>query len=338
MNGRSIGLGLAGWPLGQLIRAAGTGLPLGRCVLGFDIGGTKVHAVLVGSDGSVAGELVRSTRAATNGQLLDQVADMHREIVAATGVNSTDVVAAGIGLPGIVDPVTGVVGLSPNAPGAAGTGLAAEFAKALGIPVDIDNDVNLAAAAERWRGAAADLSDFVLLNIGTGIGAGLVLGGEIYRGRHGGAGEIAHLPLDGDGYAGLRQDASFEQVAAPAGLVARSTRLVVSGPDGARAPDNARQVVESAVRGDPVATRALAEHLGLLSAALAIITALIDPAVVVLGGGFGRNPHVVETLRAAVADSDLPLEITASALGNRGGALGAALLAHAVVLDRPSAC
>ena len=110
--------------------------------------------------------------------------------MAAAGLPDAVIDGAVVGVPGVVEAQTGHVHLADNVPGMEGRAFGAELEERLGVPVRIDNDINLAALGEQWRGVARGVDDFAFLSIGTGLGAGLVLHGELLRGRHGAAGEL----------------------------------------------------------------------------------------------------------------------------------------------------
>jgi len=336
----STGIGLAGFSLARLVDVVDAPPPV--TVLGFDVGGTSVRGALAGPAGEIRAETAEPTRGATSDALLDQLAALAVRLADEAGTSCATVDGVGLGVPGIVDPAGGAVGLSPNVPGVEGTDLHRRLSEVLGVPVEVDNDVNLAAAGEFWCGAARGEADFVLLNVGTGIGAGLVLGGELYRGRHGGAGELAHLPLDHTGYAELAQVAAYERSVSPSGLMRRWAELAASAaPTGsaARAVSAAsatarttadvagpEALLDVAEQGDPVASQALDEEVRLLATGLAAVNALLDPGLVVVGGGLGANPVLVARVGSALSAAGLPLSVVPSALRGRGGLAGALLL------------
>src|SRR5207248_9043613 len=127
-----------------------------------------------------------------------------------------------VGVPGVVDPLRGAVSLATNVPGIEGHRFADELRGLLGVPVRVENDINLAALGERWRGIARGVDDFLFLSIGTGLGAGLVLRGELHRGHHGAAGELDYVS------AGLDEDID------PSGVAVASLAERAATRDGRR--------------------------------------------------------------------------------------------------------
>lgn len=325
---RHTGLGRHGLALPRLLAGVQPPRVDGRhpteTVLALDIGGTLVRAALADLAGTVIAERRERTESARTSDLLDQLARMCTDLRTEAAHPPRVAVA---GCPAVLDPTTGAAQLSPNVPAIEGGDMLARLEDALGLPVDMENDVNLAAAGERWLGAARGTEDFVLLNIGTGVGAGLVLAGEVYRGR-GGTGEVAHLPFGRGGLVPLRTRAAFEDAVSPAGLVARWQERAGTGGDDSRA------VVRAAIAGDLAAVAALDEEATLLAYGVASLVSVLDPPLIVLAGGLGADPHLVSLLRARLADSVRPVPLVPTELDGRAGLLGAILLgtgvAHAI--------
>ena len=180
----------------------------GGLLLGIDIGGTKTQIALGRADGSLLGEA--QLEAWTSGSYerdLERVAESARGVLEAASVSASALDAVGVSAPGPLDPVTGVIRDAPNLPGWHEVPIRARLERAFGRPVRLENDANAAALAE-WRfGAGRGSRAFAFLTMSTGVGAGLVLDGRLYRGARFGAGEIGHIPVVPDGRAcacGLR--------------------------------------------------------------------------------------------------------------------------------------
>jgi predicted NBD/HSP70 family sugar kinase len=158
-----------------------------------------------------------------------------------------------------------------------------ELADRLGLPVTIDNDINLAALGERWLGIARGVDDFVFLSLGTGLGAGIVLRGEIHRGRNGAAGELDLVAagLDGD----------FDPCAAA--VAAMAERLAAGAETTLVPPYDARAVFTAARAGDAVALRVVAEEARRIALHITPIVAVTDVGLVVIGGGIGANADLI---------------------------------------------
>ncbi|ACZ85452.1 ROK family protein [Streptosporangium roseum] len=161
-------------------------------VVGVDIGGTKTSAGLVDSSGTLLAVRTLPTPAAQGpAAVLDTAAGLVGEVASGAG----EVTAVGVGSAGVVDPRRGVIVSATDAiTGWAGTDLRGEVSRRLGLPVAVDNDVHAHALGEQWRGAAAGYADVLLVAVGTGIGASVVLGGRVLRGAHSVAGHAGHVP------------------------------------------------------------------------------------------------------------------------------------------------
>ena len=181
--------------------------------------------------------------------------------------------------------------------------------------------MNLAALGEQWRGLGKDVANFAYLHVGTGVGAGLVLNGELFRGHAGAAGEVGYLPI---GTEDPRNDVSrrlgaLDAAAGARGVVAAARALGMSGPL------SAKRVFAAARRGDPVAQRVVELEASRIALAIAAIVPVIDPELVVLGGGIGSNGDLllerVETELAAISPFRPRIEV--SVLGDEAGLHGA---------------
>jgi glucokinase len=292
--------------------------------VGVDVGGTKVAAVLVDD----AGEIIRRARAETESTAYPAMVD---GIVAAVTEVSHGAApgAVGLAIAGNVAADGSHVLFSPHLP-LAGEPLAADLGAALGLPIVIDNDANAAAWAEHERGAGRGATEMLFVALGTGLGAGLVLRNELYRGHQGFAGEAGHLTVVIDGRAcpcGAR--GCWERYASGTALVAhyleRGGDPEVGGPG----------ITAAAAKGDPVAMGALTDVGEWLGRGLASLVAILDPEVIVVGGGVSESGDMLldparRQLAASVTGADrrpLP-KVLAAELGNEAGVVGAAMLAH----------
>ena len=198
---------------------------------------------------------------------MEAIERLHSSLLEASGLDPDRVDGVVVGVPGVVEEGTGLLRLAENVAGLEGRAFASELQSALGLPVTLENDVNLAALGEQWQGVARGVDDFVFLSIGTGMGAGVVLGGELHRGRHGAAGEIDFALIAFDGV-----DPSAPQVTALAG--------------GAADP---RAVFGAAREGDEAAQAVVAEVARRIALHIAPFAAVADVELVILGGGIGAN-------------------------------------------------
>lgn len=311
------GLEAAGWvdPAGRFTRRAGA-------LFASDVGGTKVQSVLTDLNGTVLGELRAETPLGGGGALLDLVAAHCDRLVADTGMI---VRAAGIGLPGAIHPRTGHLDRAPNLVGLEGHDMRILFAERLGLPVAVENDVNLAALGESWLGHGAALKDtsagLIFLSLGTGIGMGLAWGDRLSRGASGAAGEIAALPIGAN-----PRDPRTHRCGALESVVSGAALLADYQARGGCHTGKSLRDISRNHQDDHVYEQVI-EGLG-ENAALAILAveAILNPAMVVLGGGIGSQPvlleHIVNNL-AAMMPMGMPIpDCRSSLLGNRAGVLG----------------
>src|SRR3954463_13143050 len=168
-------------------------------VLGFDVGARFLRGALCDLDGDVrARQDVELTGASAEASLA-AIAGLREALPAGAGLEGHRVDGVVVGVPGVVEEASDRLRLAANVPGLEGMAFRAELEQALGLAVRVENDVNLAALGEQWRGVARGVEDFAFLSIGTGLGAGLVLHGELHRGRHGAAGEVDYVSAGGAG-------------------------------------------------------------------------------------------------------------------------------------------
>ena len=308
-------------------------------VVGVDLGGTKVAAAAL-SDGALAESVVWSTDLSGGEALVDQL------VALVSDVRPADLAGVGIGVPSIVEFRTGRVVSSVNIP-LADVPLRHVLSDRLGVPVFVDNDATVAALAEAFDAQLRPVArNLVMLTVGTGVGGGLVLGGRIYRGSTGGAGELGHtiVGLDSEGEVALDahfpQPGSLESLAAGHALDRLAEEAAESDPDSAlgRLKSSGDDVlgadaVAAANEGDPVALRTVkmwAQRVG-IGVANAINT--FDPDEVVIGGGAALAGELllepaIEVARAyAVPGLGERTKIRLARHGAYAGVLGAAMLA-----------
>lgn len=304
-------------------------------LFGADLGGTKLRAALADASGTIIAELVEPTVRGSGEQIVAQVAAALASLAARAGVAAGSVRAAGLGLPLAVDPRTGQSWSFHNVPGLGGIGAAAAFRDALGVPVALDNDGNCAALGEGRAGAAIGIADFAVLVIGTGIGSGIVAGGRLLRGAHGGAGEIAFLPLGSDPWdARNRSRGAYETSVAGPAIRARLEAALGAGGIGAEATPltsgaGLADIARATTGGDALAGRLLDEEARYVALGIAAIAAILDPEVVVLSGGVGAIGLLAEPVRAHVALLvPRPPRVVSGLLGDRAPLVGALDLAR----------
>ena len=306
-------------------------------VIGVDAGGTKVLAGVVDER---LGVLHRSRRL-WHGTDLAGVLDTMVEAVEEVRGAVPDVEAIGFGIPALIDP-DGISRFSTHLH-LEGVAIQSLLEERFDLPLYVDNDGNLAALAEQRAGAAEGLDDVVMLTLGTGIGAGLVLGGRLYRGSRNLGAELGHVVVNMDGppcqgncpnRGCLEVYASGQAIGrAGAHAAARDPQSGLGKQLASGHPITGEMVTELALEGDPIAQSALAGVGKRLGVGLASIANVFNPAAIVVGGGAARSGEILlEPARAEVAERALPpirenLLIVHAALGEDAGLVGAGILA-----------
>lgn len=309
--------------------------------IGIDVGGTKIAGGVVDERGAVLREARVDSPASDVAAITASIADL----VADLRESHPGVAAVGVGAAGYVDRTRSVVLFAPNLAWRE-EDLRAEVEALVSLPVVVENDANAAAWGEFAFGAGEDVDDLLLLTVGTGVGGGLVLDGQVYRGAFGVAAEVGHMRVVPDGHlCGCGKRGCWEQYASGSALV-RSVRTAVEAHAPRAMPllERAGGVVdrvtgplitEAAGDGDEFATAALATLGRWLGEGVASLVDILDPAVTVVGGGVSAaGPLLLEPMRAAFLEQLTgrghrpEMEIRTAELGNRAGLIGAADLAR----------
>lgn len=312
---------------------------------GIDLGGTKIEAIVVDGRHQVLGASRHPTPAAGGPRAVTAaLAEAMTAACAQAGVDPSALSAVGVGSPGVVDEETGAVASARNLPDWSGSfALGPTLSQALGPPVFVGNDVQLATEAEFQLGAGRPYKSLLGVFWGTGVGGGLILGGKPWLGR-GGAGEIGHTVVKLDGArcpCGRR--GCLEAYAGRAAMEAKARRQLEKGRHTQLfklMEERGRTKLTSAVwakaleRGDKLATELIDEAVKALGAGIASAVNLLDVEAVVIGGGLGvrfGEPMVTrirDAMQPHLFNDTRPPEVMLAALGDLGGALGAALLAR----------
>jgi len=290
--------------------------------IGVDVGGTKVLGVVVDQ----AGEVVASQRVPTpsgGDAVVDAMVDVIEQLRAA----HPDVTAIGAGVPGLVNR-DGVLRFAPNLPGVVELPVGARVADATGLPVRVDNDNTCALWGEHLQGAARDARDVVLIGLGTGIGGGLLLDGALARGANGFAGEIGHMVVARGGIPCVcGRKGCWERYASGTAL----GRLAREAGIGERGED----VTAAALAGDAAALAVFDDFADWFAVGLVNLVHMLDVSRCVIAGGLVEAGEVLlDAVRRAFAgrlvapEHRPPVEIVGASLGERAGAIGAALLAR----------
>lgn len=292
-------------------------------VLGIDLGGTKLHIALADLHGEIVAESIEPTSCDGGAAVVAQIERMKDVLLQQASVPAQRLRGGVMGSPGMVDPASGSIVIAPNIPGLDSLDVRAALREQLGIDIAIENDVNLAAIGEHWRGNSRKARSFAFIAIGTGIGMGIFSDGYLVRGARGAAGEIAYLPLGGDPYdaRGLRYG-TLETAIGSVGIIERYVGL--GGSPGSTVRDVFDRLdIEEAAR------VTIDEVSRILTTAILAVHSILDSEIIILGGSIGARPElklrIDEHLGRCMRE---PVRIELSALGNRAtliGAIGSAL-------------
>jgi len=293
-------------------------------VLGLDIGARFLRGAICDLQGEVRAREDFELRGTDAEGLLEAITTLRRTLVEATGLSDDLLDGAVVGVPGVIDVDTSTLRLTHFNP-LEGHPLGAEIEARLGLPVTLENDINLAALGEQWRGVAQGVDNFVFLSVGTGLGAGLVLGGELHRGRNGAAGELDWVSAGYDRDIDPSADAVSALAAQLAGELGAATMLAP--------PYDPRAIFEAARAGDDVARAVVDEVARRIALHVVPVAAVADVALVVLGGGLGANGDLLlDRVRSRLAEwLPYPPRVEVSSLG------GAAVLTGAIAVGLRSA-
>jgi predicted NBD/HSP70 family sugar kinase len=287
-------------------------------VLGVDLGARFLRGALSDLTGTLRARQDVELAGADADTALDAIADLRDTLVRAAGLSADLVDEVVVGIPGVVEPQTGLARLATNIPRLDGRRYGAELEERLGVRVTLENDVNLAALGERRQGVARGVDDFMFLSVGTGLGAGLVLRGELQRGRHGAAGELDYVAV------GLGED--IDPCAAALSALAEAT---MPAP-----PYDARSVFAAARAGDGPAREVVREEARRIALHIAPIAAVADVELVVLGGGIGTNSELLGDVRPLLAEwLPYPPRVEISSLGENAVLMGAVAIGLHTALD-----
>src|SRR5215208_1098525 len=224
--------------------------PTAGYVVGIDIGRAWIRVAAADLAGSIVARRDERNRARSASALVKTVVVVAHDVVAEAGLTWKRVAHTVVGGPGVFDPDSDRLRHAPNVPGWSRPGVMSSLREALPLTVTLDNDANLAAVGERTYGSGRDARTFVYVSVGTGIGMGVILDGELYRGAHGAAGEVGYLPLGGDDAAAgrdQRRRGILEEAASADAVVRTAKRLGVAGAT------SAKRVFAAALAGDELA-------------------------------------------------------------------------------------
>jgi predicted NBD/HSP70 family sugar kinase len=324
----TVSLALANVERSGLVREAGqrTGVP-GRSavlyevrpeagyVLGLDIGRQYLRGAVADLTGDVRARSALRTRASSASGRLAELIGLADELCAGAGIQRSAITQTVIGSPGVYDPRRNTITLAGELAGWGKPAVLAELREAFGAQLVVENDVDAATLAERehGHGHGRDASTFAFVHVGTGIGMGLVIGGNLHRGVHGVAGEIAYMPISA-GQGSDPQDARRRGTLEAAGSAAAVVRAARRA--GMRGSVSARRVFAAAAAGDERAAAVVDDEAELVARAICAIVTVVDPELVVLGGGIGQAPGFAGAVAAQLRSlAPVMPDVRVSALG-----------------------
>lgn len=319
-----------------------------KVLVGVDLGGTSLLSVVTSTKGKILGTKKRKTHAEEGASaVLERMAETVEDAAANAGVRMKDVRAIGVGVPGPLNPVTGVIYHAPNlGPTWNNIPVAKYLSERLGCPTYIGNDVNVGAVGEHALGAGRGYKDLVAIFVGTGIGGGVILKNKLYRGARYSAGEVGHMTLLADGpMCGCGKRGCAEAIASRTAIEHEIRIGIAAGRESvvpAIMAEMGRETMSSSVlaaaleQDDALTQEVLAKaeyYMGLL---VASVVNLVDPEAVVLGGGVVERlgETYVEPVREVAEqyylnqqDKD-QVHVVGTVLGGNAGVLGAAMMAN----------
>ena len=318
---------------------------MGTNVIGVDMGGTKILSAVIDVKGNILGTAKVPTKAGRGAsEVIDRIADCVRKAIDESGVAAESIQAIGIGAPGPLDPATGVVIFAPNL-GWRDVPLKAELEARLGFPTFVDNDVNVGTLGEHVFGAGRGVQNVVGIFVGTGIGGGIILQGELFHGASKTAGEIGHIIVKAGGpRCGCGTRGCLEAMASRTAMAKQFRRAirkkrqksVLSELTGGDLGAIRSGVLAKAVAmNDKLTLKVLKRVTKYLGIGIGSIVNFLNPEMIVLGGGVveALDGTFLDNIRAAAEKYALPntldgVKIVQAELGDNSGILGAAALAR----------
>lgn len=294
----------------------------GHSVIGVDLGGTKMFGALANIGGEILHELIINGHGTSGDESYAMLVEVIHKLMDAPRKRGQKIRGIAVGAPGITRSHAGIVEWAPSL-NWRDYPLKQKLEKQFRLPCFVDNDVNLAALGEQWFGAGDGADNIVLIAIGTGVGAGLIVDGVLYRGHHEAAGEVGFLISD-RAELDRRYDkfGALESVISGTGIAERANQL---RPGHRSAELTAQDVFEAYLRGEAWSIEIVNATVDYLSMAIINISTLLDPELIILGGGVSESADVLLPLLQARVNNVLPKTpiIKVSTLGRRAAVMGA---------------
>ncbi|MGH6653921.1 MAG: ROK family protein [Actinocrinis sp.] len=311
--------------------------PTAGYAAGIDIGRSWIRAAVADLDGMILGRRDERNEAQDADALVASAGALARRVATEAGLDWSNVLHTVVGTPGVTDSDTHEVRYAVNLPGWGRKGATDLLQRELGTGLAVINDANLAALGEYWAGAGRGCELFVYLLVGTGIGAGIVAGGKLFLGARGAAGEVGYLPWGPQN--GRTEDAGAPTRGMLEDAAAGDAVVALAKARGLKKAASAKEVFDAARAGDATAVEVVRLEAERLAHAVAAVAAVLDPELVVLGGGIGDNADLLlDPLRAALPRiTPLSPRLVSSQLGGeavlRGAIATAVTAAREAVFD-----
>jgi len=308
-------------------------------IIGVDIGGTSVKIGLINHDGEIVYKWEIPTNKDNQGRgIVDDIWNSITETLSKQNIAS-DIIGIGVGAPGFVNRKTGIVEEAVNI-GWKNFELRDAFHKLSHLPVFIENDANLAALAENWQGSGEQSKDVMFITLGTGVGGGIIVNGEIMNGVNGTAAELGHILVDLNGSpCNCGRTGCLETIASATGIVRQAMDEVTNNSNGALASFykqhsklEAKDVFNLAQEGDMASENIIDKTMDVLGLAIANTAVIINPSQIIIGGGVSKaGEQLLSKINRSFKKYALPrisecCELRLAELGNDAGIIGAAYL------------
>ncbi|WP_117169227.1 ROK family glucokinase [Paraliobacillus sediminis] len=310
-----------------------------QLLIGVDIGGTTIKIGVIKTDGRIVEKWEIKTNKDDNAKNIPL--DIWTSIklkLKKLDIDKKAILGIGVGAPGFVDVKTGEVSIAVNL-GWKDFKLAAILKELSELPVIVDNDANIAAVGENWKGSGRLADNLIAITLGTGVGGGIIANGKVINGVNGTAGEIGHITVEpGGSPCNCGRNGCLETVASATGIVRQAKNAIQSGStttlnDRSKLKElTAKDVFELATSGDKAAQEIIDRVTDVLGLAIANMATMINPSIIVIGGGVSKaGEELLKPLRSAFESYTLPrideaCEFVIATLGNDAGIIGGAYL------------
>lgn len=309
-------------------------------LLGIDIGGTAVKIGFIKEDGTIIHKWEIPTNTENQGlSIAKDVWSSVEEKAESLQIVKGSLQGIGIGAPGFVNEKTGLVYQAVNI-GWKNFNIADEFKKSTDLPVYVANDANVAALGENWQGAGNQADNLIAVTLGTGVGGGIIVNGQVVGGENGTAGEIGHITVDPEGYScNCGRKGCLETITSATGIVKQATDLIEKNPTSDLAAYyhqkgniTSKDIFELARKGDQICEQIVHHTADVLGLVIANIAAVINPSKILIGGGVSQaGEGFIRLIEEQIQKYALPrlmevCDVKIAELGNDAGIIGAAYL------------